>query len=134
MRRLRLEFGAHRLLPTKASGFQAMLAADTIWATGTTELAGYASYLGKEVKTLSNIFHERSGAYFPVFRLLAGKTSDEAKSNLMKILHSDRSGIFFMEDPEWSSKVDLYFKAAMEIRDFFRPLVFHPYGGHKHNE
>jgi hypothetical protein len=124
---LQKEFGVHRVFHPMHSGWKLLQQANEIYATSTTELAMYAVLLNKRVKTIGNIFYERTGAYYPIFRNIVNLPAKKAKKNLLKILNSDRSGIVFIEDPLYKQKIDLYFESTMRMRKKYKPLVINSF-------
>lgn len=124
---LQKEFGIHRVFHPLQSGWRLLEMADEIYSTSTTELAMYATLMNKPVKSIGNIFYERTGAYYPVFRNIANLPPKKAKSNLLKILNSDRSGIVFIEDSNYEEKLNKYFDSTMKMRKKYKPLVINSF-------
>jgi hypothetical protein len=122
--RLGREFGVSRILPANASGWAAVDQASEVYCSSTTELALYAALRGIPVKSIANIFFERSGSYFPFFRLIVDKPSAYASQKLLKILSSPISGVVFAEDPDWPYKIDKFIVRALKLRSRFKPRIF----------
>jgi hypothetical protein len=87
----------------------------------------YAVLLNKRVKSIGNVFYERTGAYYPIFRNIVNLSPTKAKNNLLKILNSDRSGVVFIEDLQYEKKIDLYFNSTMKMRTKYKPLVINSF-------
>jgi len=122
---LRLNFGADRLLESRASGWQYLQRAEEVWTVATSELAAYATLMKKPVHNIGNIFMDRSATYYPILRLVMDKPVEEAYTNLVKALQSNRSGIIFVQRKNWLASIRTYFELVMEMRELFRPLVYH---------
>lgn len=115
MRMLCREFGYHRIIPPMESGWEYLRKATVVYATSSTELALYAVLLGKEVRNISNFFHETMGVYHPLFRL-------RDRGELVAALSSPYSGFIIPGDDP--NRVDEYFRRAMELRRTLRPLTY----------
>lgn len=124
---LQKEFGVHRVFHPMQSGWRLVEMASEVYTTSTTELAMYATLMNKKVTSIGNIFYERTGAYYPVFRNIANLPPKKAKTNLLKILNSDRSGIVFIEDSKYEEKLDGYFNSTMKMRKNYKPLVINSF-------
>ena len=124
---LQKEFGVHRVFHPMHSGWKLLDKAKEVYTTSTTELAMYATLMNKPVKSIGNIFYERTGAYYPVFRNIVNLPPKKAKKNLLKILNSDRSGIVFIEDNDYEKKIELYFESTIKIRKKYKPLVINSF-------
>jgi hypothetical protein len=124
---LQKEFGVHRVFHPLHSGWKLLERVNEIYTTSTTELAMYAVLLNKRVKSIGNVFYERTGAYYPIFRNIVNLSPTKAKNNLLKILNSDRSGVVFIEDLQYEKKIDLYFNSTMKMRTKYKPLVINSF-------
>ncbi len=120
---LGIEFGYHRILEPGVSGFACLFQAQQVYATSATELALYAALLGRPVTNIGNVQTEARGAYHPLFRLIAGRPGNEARDILTRVLKSPYSGVFWPHDPEAQARIATYVGAALELRQFFKPLV-----------
>jgi hypothetical protein len=126
-RGLQRAFSTRRVLHPKVSGWSVMNSANVIYCTSSTELDSYAVLSGKPVRNISNIFYERTGSYYPIFRLIVDMPVKTARKNLLSILSSSSSGILFPEDPLWSQKLDAFFNRAMKLRKKFQPRIWNSF-------
>lgn len=122
------DFGRHRIIPAKVSGWEVIKNAEVIYSTSSTELSMYACLFGKSVKSIGSIYFERTGAYYPTFRHIANIPPKTARKNLIKILKSPSSGIIFAEDVNYMEKVDNFFQQTMKLRNKFKPIVYNSFG------
>lgn len=119
-------FGYHRVLAPNVSGDACLMAAERVYAMTTTELGLYAVLMGKPIRNVGNYWNEGRGAYSAFYRLLWGKSPDDAKAILTHALNSPFSGFFHKDDPDLESRAATYFKAAMDFRAMFKPLIATP--------
>lgn len=123
-RMLGISFGYQRLLDSGMSGWEMLLGAEEVWTSTTSEMGLYAILLGdKNIHNISAYPYEQIGAYYPFYRMLWNEDSIEAKRKLTRILNSPFSGFFHPDDPEWESKLDIYFAKMVEIRSEIKPIV-----------
>lgn len=121
------DFGRHRVISANISGWEVIKNADTVYTTSSTELAMYACLFGKKVKSIGNIFFERTGSYYPTFMHIVDATPKNARKKLLKILKSNSSGIVFAEDPTYEEKINNFFKETMKLRKKFKPIVYNSF-------
>lgn len=119
-------FGYNRVIAPNVSGDACLMAAERVYAMTTTELGLYAVLKGKPIRNIGNFWNEGRGAYSAFYRLLWGKSTDEAKAILTHVLNSPFSGFMHKDDPDLESRVTTYFKAAMDIRALMKPLIATP--------
>lgn len=119
-------FGHHRVLEPTLSGDACLLAADRVYACTTTEMGLYAVLMGKPIRNVGNFFNEGRGAYSALYRLLWGKTPDDAKAVLTRVLNSPLGGFMHKDDPNLSDRIATYFMTAMNVREIHRPMFGMP--------
>ena len=127
LKQLKKQYGHYRVLMPELSGWDILQTAKRVYATSSTELATYACFFGKQVDTINSILWERTGSYYPVFRMIAGMKNGKARKNLLRILTANSSGVVFPEDPNYKLKVDSFFEETMKLRKKYKPLVYNSF-------
>ncbi|ATI16349.1 hypothetical protein HOS13_gp42 [Caulobacter phage Lullwater] len=117
------EFGYHRVLSNEVSGVQALMGAERVYCSSSTELGLYAVEMKKPILNIGSFYAEHDGTYAAIYRLLWGQTKLEARDRLLRILNSVNGGFVHLGDQDPRSKVEAYFTNAMSIREQLRPLV-----------
>lgn len=116
IRKLKLSFGVTRMLDTRQSGFEALVGADKVYVTATTELCAYATLMGKEVNVVGQFFKEYRGTYYPIY-LLRNDPNKMAKA----FSTPEKTGIFHKDTPK--EKIQEYFNYVMDVRETHRPIT-----------
>lgn len=119
--RIAHQIGWDRMLTTGASGVAFLDHCEDAYVTTATELCALAVAKGKRIHNLSSFFNESSGAYYPINRLLF--KSPEPQQTLNNIVDCEHSGVLFAWMPDITTRIDAYFKKALEVRDSFRPIT-----------
>lgn len=118
------DFGYERFIDPMESGWEYLFNAEEIWVTSATELGFYGVLFDKTVHNISNFFAEQKGAFYPIFKHVIGKEKEVAKENLLQLLSSPYSGFFMPNDPDVDSKIKLFYKKSMELREPHKPMIF----------
>lgn len=124
VRDLGREFGYHRLLDPKDSGFYYLDQAETVWTAATSELGLYAVIQGKPIFNLTTYHFEARSSYSPFYFLLWSKSVEERRELLRRMVNSPYSGFVHPDDPNVVDKLREYFKEIMTLREVFKPLMY----------
>ena len=116
-------YGASRVLEPQSSGWEALLGAEEVLTTTSSEMGLFGVLMGKRIRNITNAGFEARGAYGPFYRVLWDLSPDAAAERLRHIINSPYSGLFHPNDPNVSEKMDAFFELAMTLREPFRPLV-----------
>lgn len=117
-------FGYRRVLEPKASGWAYLKAAKKVYYTTATEMGLYAILMGKQVGSVTNIRNEGRGTFAPFYRLCrADLTEAQRAGTLAHALYAPGSGFVLPGAPDVRESLRMFFEAAMELREFFRPRV-----------
>ena len=123
LRTLGREFGYRRIIEPLASGWKCLQDAEEVYCSTATEMGIYAALLEKPIHNIGNYLLEARGAYTPFYRLMWNKSIPDTRATVEKILNSPLSGVFHHDDPLAKEKIETFFKAAMEIRSYMKPLT-----------
>ena len=113
--------GWDRMLLGGLSGAAFVSHCEDAYVTTATELCALAVAKGKRVHNLSSFFNESSGAYYPINRLLF--KSCEPQRTLNNIVDCEHSGVLFQWMTDVESRIEAYFRRALEARAMFRPIA-----------
>ena len=83
-----------RIIGRNVSGSDLLLMTDKVFVPSSSELGIFATLLDKEVNIISN--NVPRGAYIHVIEMIT--ESKNPKEDLNKLLNSNKSGIFFVDD------------------------------------
>jgi len=113
--------GWNRIIAGNHSGVDLLAHCDEAYVTTASELCALAVAMGKRIRNISSFFHESSGIYYPINRLLF--RSQSPQQVLANILDCEFSGIIhpWTKDPE--QKIRNYFKRTLEVRELFKPVA-----------
>lgn len=123
LRNLGMQFGYHRILDHKESGFDLLQNCSTVVGLPTSELSIVAILLGKKFIDISQYMNNWGGVASPYLNAIA--SSQEPKSALLATLLAKNSGFILRDatEDEITSRIDAFVTSAMSEREVFNMVT-----------
>lgn len=123
VRRYGIRFGYQRVLDPMTSGAALIPGLEAAYLAPTSELGLYAVLSDVPIFNIARFNYEPRAAFSPFYRLLWNLPPAEARARLIRALNSPLSGFLHPDQPDIEARVRRYFENAMQVREFFRPLM-----------
>lgn len=120
------QFGWNKIIDKTISGDKLLKQCEVVYATSCSEMTISGALMGKPVINVSNFTFEGYGVYLPFSRLI-WKMQPElgiraTQEMIHRVLRCSWSGVYFPFTNDIESKVEEYFRTALEYRERFKPL------------
>jgi hypothetical protein len=105
---LKKKFGERNIIDSNTSGFECLSKADVVFCCKNSEMGLTALLLNKQMCLVDNDQYKNHTTYGSIYSTILNSDGYTAKDALHKILSSEYSGIFHLEDPNAKQKMYNY--------------------------
>jgi hypothetical protein len=102
---LKKKFGEAAIIDSNTSGFECLVNADVVFCCKNSEMGLTALLMNKSMCLVDNEKYKNYATYSTIYDTILRTTEYTAREALCKILSSDYSGIFHLEDPDAEQKM-----------------------------